>query len=180
MPTVPQPYVYPISGIPGGQFGGQQSDRLIHLITSQLPTGLNPVVNSDSIDIIVSFDADLTTEEKTTLDGLVPHCADLYIITIDGGITDLGDPAEITKNAGQQSSSTITLQMKMGDGTNFNSFGEPVVLRAPLMVIDTLGGNFNGSGQFVFTIGAELSRGQADIQIESDSLAVKTVSARWV
>jgi len=180
MTTVPQPYVYPVAGIPGGQFGGQQSDRLVHLIISQIPAGQNPTINSDGLDVVITFDADLTTAEKTTLDDIVPHCADFYIITTDGGVTDLGDPAVVTKNAGQQSSALITLQFKLGDGTDFVSFGEAVTLAAPLMAIDKLEGNFDGSGKFAFTIGAELSRGQANIEITSDSLAVKTLIARWL
>lgn len=178
MPTVPQPYVYAISSIPGGVFGGQQSDRLLWLIQNRLVEATNPVISSDSVNVIITFDTDLTVEQKTTLDELVPHSADYFIITLDGS-TDIGDPANIKKPAGQESSTRIILQIKSGDGSDFRGFGESVDLHAPLMTIDRLEGTFNESGQFSFTIGAELSRGQVEIYVEASGLPSKTIIARW-
>lgn len=180
MTTVPQPYDYLIADLPGAQFTGEASDHLLYLIQSQLPTGQNPVVSSDAINVTVSFDVDLTTEEKATLDALVPRCNDFYIITSDGGVTDLGNPALVEKTAGQLSSTTITLQYKDGDGNDFGGFGEEILLRAPLMTINKLEGNFDGNGRFQFIIGAELSRGEAQITIESDALPERVLIARWL
>jgi len=180
MVTVPQPYNYLIADLPGGFFTGESSDHLIYLIQAQLPSGVNPVVSSDSVNVTVSFDEDLTTEDKAVLDALVERCNDFYIITSDGGETDLGNPAEITKTAGLSSSTTITLQYKDGDGNNFAGFGEDIVLWAPLMTINKLEGNFDENGQFEFIIGAELSRGQAEITIESDALPQRVLIARWL
>jgi hypothetical protein len=146
MTTVPQPYTYLISSIPGGKFDGGSSSHLLYLIETQLPTGVNPVINSDGLNVIITFDADLTTQDKATLDTLVPHASDFFIITKDNGVTDLGDPASISTTAGLNSSTTITLRYKNGDGTNFNGFGEIVTIHAPIMTIDKLGGNFDANG----------------------------------
>jgi len=177
--TVPQPYDYLIASIPGGQFTGTASDHLLELIRTQLPNGINPVINSDGINIIITFDQDLSTADKATLDTLVPHCADYFIITKDGGRTDLGDPAVVTTAAGQQSATTITLQYKMGDGTNFASFGEAIVVHAPIMTIDKIAGNFDGNGQLQFIIGSELKRGEVNIAIDADALPEKILTASW-
>lgn len=179
MTTVPQPYTYPIANIPGGHFTGAASDHLLALIASQLPSGVNPGISSDSINIVVSFSQDLTTADKATLDSLVPHCADFFIVTSDGGVTDLGDPSNVTATAGLQSATTITLQYKMGDGSNFAGFGETITLHAPIMTIDKVTGNFDGNGRFQFIIGAELNRGEADIIIDADSLPERTLNAIW-
>jgi len=177
MATVPQPYVYPIANIPGGQFGGAQSDRLVFLIGTQLPTAQNPVVSSDGINVIITFAVDLTTEEKIILDNLVRHCADFFIITTDGS-TDLGDPATISQDAGLLSSTTLILRLKLGDGTNDPSFNESLSLSAPIMTIDKIEGSFS-NGTFSFTVGAVLDRGQAEITITADSMPTKTLIARW-
>lgn len=179
MPTIPQPYVYPIANIPGGQFNGDASSHLLALIVSQIPSGVNPVIGSDSINVTVSFNSDLSTTDKATLDSLVPHCADFFIITEDGGVTDLGNPANIMTAAGQNSATTITLQYKMGDGTNFNGFGEAIQLHSPIMTIDKIIGNFDGTGKFQFIIGSELNRGEVDIVIDSGSLPEKVLVAIW-
>lgn len=179
MTTVPQPYIYTINNLPGAYFDGSSSDRLLSLIASQLPTGQNPVISSDSINITVAFDVDLQTSEKTTLDNLVPRCNDYFIITNDGGLTDLGLPAIVEKVAGLVSSTTITLQYKDGAGANFNGFGEQIKLRAPIMTINKLSGNFDGSGKFQFVIGAILDRGEASIDIEIPALTTRTLIGRW-
>lgn len=180
MPTVPQPYVYPISGIPGAAFDGQKSDRLIALIHANLPSATGLVVSSDSINVTITFDADLSTADKAELDILVPHCADYFIITSDGGVTDLGDPATVTKASGLLSSTVVTLQFKSGDGNNSVGLGESVLVIAPLMTIDKVSGNFDGAGKFQFTVGSVVSsRGTAQIEITSDALPVKTLNATW-
>lgn len=178
MTTVPQPYDYLIADIPGGVFGGTQSDRLMHLIQTQIPSGQNPVIGSDELNVTVSFDEDLEEAAKAVLDNCVEHCADFFIITSDGGTTDLGDPATVSKAAGLLSSTTLTLRLKLGDGTNTPGFNETVELIAPIMTIDKLSGNFS-EGLFAFTIGALLDRGQATIEVTADSMPVKTLIARW-
>ena len=165
MATVPQPYEYPISSIPGGEF--DSGDRLLGLIQTQLPTGINPVINRDGINITVEFDEDLEDTDKAILDSLIPHAADYYIITLDGGNTDEGDPAEVVIESGLLSAVTITLQMKAGDGTDIVGFGEEVTLGPPIMTISTLQGNFNDSGQFTFTAGAVLDKGKAEIEMHT-------------
>ena len=176
MATVPQPYEYPIASIPGGEF--DSGDRLLALIQDQIPVGINPVINSDGINITVEFDEDLEDTDKATLDSLIPHAADYYIITIDGGNTDEGDPAEIVTESGLLSAVAVTLQMKAGDGSDIVGFGEGVTLGPPIMTISTLQGNFNGSGQFTFTVGAVLDRGRAEIEIQSD-FSDKELSITW-
>lgn len=180
MPTVPQPYVYPISGIPGGQFNGTMSDRLTALIGETLPADTGLAINSDGVNVTITFTADLSTADKATLDTLVPECSEYFIITTDGGVTDLGDPATVTKASGLLSSTLITLQFKHGDGTNSNGHGESISLDAPLMTIDKVLGVWSGSGQFQFTVGSvTTSRGTAPVVITSDSLPSKTLNATW-
>lgn len=180
MPTVPQPYVYPISGIPGGIFDGIKSDRLVALISETLPTATGLVVSSDSVNVTITFNNDLTTADKATLDVLVPRCSEYFIVTIDGGVTDLGEPSNVVKASGLLSSTLITLQFKSGDGTNSVGSAEAVALTAPLMTIDKVGGNFDGAGKFSFTIGSVVSsRGTAQIQISSDALPMRNLMATW-
>lgn len=180
MPTVPQPYVYPISNIIGGYFTGESSDHLTGLILTQLALVGNPTISSDGIDVVITFDADLSTEDKATLDSLVDHANDLFIITKDGGVTDLGNPATVSVNAGLSSATTITLQYKTGTGANFNGFGDTVTLSAPIMTIDKVSGTFNGTGKFQFVIGAELNRGTVQIEISTDtSMPKKSLIAEW-
>lgn len=176
---VPQPYVYPISGIPGGQFTGQTSDHLLDLILTNLPGDTNPVITSDNVNVTITFDADISTNDKTTLDGLVQRSADYFIVTKDNGITDLGLPALVSVVAGLLSSTTVTIQYKNGDGTNSNGYGDSINITAPIMEIDKLSGIFNGSGKFQFIIGAELSRGTAMITIQSGSLPVRELHGTW-
>lgn len=178
MTTVTQPYTYAISSIPGG-FNGNSSSHLFYLIETQIPTGVNPVINSDEFDVVITFDADLTTQEKSTLDNLVLHSSDFFIITKDNGVTDLGNPAPISADAGLNSSTVVTLRYKAGDGTNFNGFGETVILRAPIMTIDKLSGVFDTNGLFQFTIGSELNRGTVEIEVDCDSLPIKTIISSW-
>lgn len=177
MATIPQPYEYLIASIPGGEF--DNGDRLLALMQDQIPAGINPTINSDGINITVEFDDDLEEADKNILDSLIPHAADYYIITLDGGETDEGDPAEITTNSGLISAVTVTLQLKAGDGTNIVGFGEEVNLNPPIMTISTLQGFFNDSGQFTFTVGAVMERGRADIEIDSP-FSDKELSITWV
>lgn len=179
MPTVPQPYVYLIADLPGGVFSGQSSDRLLWLFANLFPAGINPVINSDEVEVTITFDEDLEQADKDDLDDLVPHCTDYFIVSTDGGTTDLGEPATVSKAAGLLSSTNITLKLKNGDGADINGFAEPVLLRAPIMTISTIEGNLNASGSFTFTVGALLDRGEAQIAIEVDSLPQRTLIARW-
>jgi len=179
MPTVPQPYEYLIANIPGGIFEGSHSDRLLHLIQTQIPAGVNPVISSDSTNITVSFDFDLEDTDKAILDDLVERSADYFIVSTDGGSNDLGDPALIEEESGLESASTITLQIKDGDGINVNGFEELITIHAPLMTISTLSGQFDVTGEFEFTVGAELNRGEAEVIIEAAGLPSRTVIARW-
>jgi len=180
MTTVPQPYVYPIANIPGGQFGGSQSSHLFQIIQQNLPNDTGLVISSDSVNVTITFNQDISTQDKTTLDALVARSADYFIVTSDGGITDLGQNAIISVLAGLNSSTTITLQYKKGDGTNSNGFSDNLIIHAPLMTIDTLDGSFNGSGKAQFVIGAELNRGEVNITIDTDSvLPERNITARW-
>jgi hypothetical protein len=179
MTTVPQPYVYPVSGIPGGQFGGQQSSHLAFIISQNLPNDTNPTISCDGSSVTITFDQDISVADKAILDALVARSADYFIVTTDGGVTDLGNPATIAVPAGLNSSTTITLQFKKGDGTNSNGYGDSVVIHAPIMTIDSLGGVFGANGQFQFTIGSELNRGEVDITISSDTLPERDIVARW-
>lgn len=180
MPTVPQPYVYPISGIPGGIFDGQKSDRLVDLIHTNLPSATGLAVSSDSVNVTITFDADLSDTDKTTLDGLVPRCSEYFIVTTDNGVTDLGDNALITKVAGVLSSVTVTLKYKNGDGTNSNGHGDTVNVVTPVVVIDKVTGTFDGNGKFQFVVGAIVSsRGTAVLNITSGSLPPRILNITW-
>lgn len=172
-------YIYSISGIPGGVFGGQQSDHLLDMIQTILPSAPNPVISSDGTNVTVTFDTELSAGDITTLNGLVARCADYFIVTSDGGLTDLGLPALISVVAGLVSSTTVTLQYKSGDGSDSNGYGDAISISAPIMNITALGGAFNGSGKFQFTIGSHTQRGQADITLTSGSLPVRILNARW-
>lgn len=189
MTTVPQPYVYDYASIlgvgSGGSFTGDMSSHLQDMILSAIPTfatssSLNITSDDVSQQVTISGDRDLDTTEKTTLDALVNRAADYFIITIDNGATDLGNPAQVTKVAGPASSITVTLQYKKGDGTNRTGLNDAVSLTSPVISIDKTGGNFDNNGKFQFTLGAQLvMRGTAEIEISGDSLAARVLQASW-
>lgn len=180
MPTVPQPYVYPVANITGAGdgFTGDMSNRLFALIVSQLPGFTNPVINSDETNVTITGDVDLTDVEKALLDGLVNHAADYFIVSLDGE-TDLGDPVAIEKDAGLMSAVTIYLQMKSGDGNDFAGFGEEIRLTAPLMPINKVRGNFDGAGEFDFTVGASLNLGTVELLVECDGMPARAITVTW-
>lgn len=176
MATVPQPYNYDVSVVSGGEFPGSASDHLKALILAGIPAGVNPIISESGPTITVSFDADLTTADKATLDSLVPRAADYYIITTDGGVTDLGDPATISQPVGILSSSNITLQYKSGNGVNSNGYGDSVVLTpSALMPISASTVVFNGSGKATFTVGASVTqRGAMSIALATNTVLPPT------
>lgn len=182
MSTVPQPYNYPIANIPGaaGGFTGQMSEHLKSLIQSALPTFFDEEgVNSDGVNVIVTGTADLTTTDKAILDGLVARSGEYFIVTTDGGVTDLGEPAEVNVNAGLVSSKTVTLQLKDGNANNQTIAGGAVKLTAPVGPINKTGGTFDANGRFAFTLGSSLDKGAFPVLIESDSLPPRNITIRW-
>ena len=141
MATIPQPYVYPWSSIPGGVFTGQMSERLDGLIEVKLPDWGNPVIGSDeeAATVTITGDTDLTDADKAILDGLVARSADFFIITKDGGRTDMGEPALLALKANGIESQIITLQYKNGDNTDSNGYDDPVkATSVGLLPIDKL------------------------------------------
>lgn len=180
MPTVPQPYVYPVANITGAGAGftSQMSDHLLYLLGVSLES-FHGVIGSDETNVTITGDFDLDTTQKSTLDALVNRAADYFAVTTDGGTTPLSDPIVISKAAGLASSTTITLRYKSGDGNNSNGFGETVDITAPLMPINKLGGVFDGTGKFAFTVGASLDRGTSEIDVVSDSLPTRHITVTW-
>jgi len=155
MPTVPQPYQYPLADIPGTE---TSLDHLIALIAINIPSGVNPVINNDGTNLIVQFDQDLEDTDKAILDTLVPRTNEYFIITSDGGVTDLGNPATVSKPVGNLSATTITLQCKNGDGTNSNGFGQTINIGIDCLVpVDKSSCSFDGNGRCSFTIGVSMT-----------------------
>lgn len=189
-------YLYPVaSTIPGGLWmppeNTAMSDHLTALIRANVPSLAadapdNQLFTIGSQDfgsgeqVIVETVEELSTGEKTTLDGLVPRCADYFIVTTDGGTTDLGEPSEVTQVAGPSSSATVTLQWKTGAAVDSNGHGDTVLITpAALMPIDKTEAVFDGTGKVSFVLGASLSRGSVAIAITSDSLPVRNLTAKW-
>jgi len=165
-----------------------QSDHLQALILSEIAVASgddpdNPLIEVGSPDselVFVQFDHDLSAADEAILDGLVARSADYFIVTSDGGNTDLGNPSLVSKNAGLLSSTTITLQMKNGAGTSINGHAENVVLDITgLVPINKSGGVFDGNGKFAFTVGASLERGSVQVEITAESLPPRTFFAKW-
>jgi len=182
MTTVAQPYVYPVANIPGcgGGFTGQMSDHLSALVEAALPTFWDQSgFNSDETNVIVTGVRDLDTDEKAVLDGLVDRVAESFIVTIDGGTTDIGEPGTIDKNAGLDSATTITLKFKDGNGNDSDGHGEVVKIIAPRMPISKTGGAFDANGKLEFTVGSSLERGTCDLIITSDKLPQRHITANW-
>lgn len=179
MATVPQPYVYPIANIPGAGEGFTGSEHLKSLIQAALPDFFDPTgVNSDGVNVSVTGTRDLTTAEKTTLDGLVARSEEFFIVTTDGGVTDLPEPGEVSLTAGLLSSKMLTLQLKDGNGNNQPIAGGAIKLTAP-PALDKTTGAFDANGKFVFTASAQLNKGSIAVLIESDSLPPRNVTFRW-
>lgn len=179
--------------VSGGQWDTPaNSDMEGHLQSIILSTfayshsgGANPLLNLGTNDggvtIFVQFTADISSGDQTTLSALVRRAADYFIVTSDGGVTDLGEPSTISKANGVLSSTTITLQYKNGDGTNSNGYGETVNITpiGLLPITSTTSGVINGSGQYAFTVGASLQRGTVPIAIVIDNLPARNLTAVW-
>ena len=190
-------YAYPLTGIPGGVWNTAESPGMSDLLSdlirdniaalpgdtpaNQLFVISGPTEEQGAISVIVDTLADLTNDEKAILDTLVPHGPDYFIVTEDGGATDLGEPSEINQDAGPSSSKTITLKWKDGAGQDSNGFGDKSVQLTPaaLLPIDKTGGTFDSNGKFAFVVGASLSRGAVNITCQSDKLPVRNLLARW-
>ena len=189
-------YNYPVaSTIPGGAWmppeNTSMSDHLTALMRANIASlaadapdnqlftiGSGPINGAENV--IIETVTDLTTGEQTTLDGLVPRCADYFIVTTDGGTTDLGEPSEISQVAGPTSSVTVTVQWKTGSAANSNGHGDTILFTpAALMPIDKTEAVIDGNGKASFVVGASLSRGSVAIAISSDSLPIRNLTAKW-
>jgi len=189
-------YNYPIaSTIPGGQWmppeNTSMSDHLASLIRANIaslatdtPDNQLFTIGSQTLNdvetLIIETVTDLTTDEKTILDDLVPRCADYFIVTTDGGVTDLGEPSEISQTAGPTSSVTVTLKWKNGAGADSNGHGDTVLITpAALLPIDKTSAVIDANGKASFIVGASLSRGSVAIALTSDNLPVRNLVAKW-
>lgn len=195
MPSVsPGRYEYIVaSAIPGGQWmpesNQSMSDHLADLIRTHIavasgPTPTNPLTDlgteDSGVTLFIQFEEDLSGSDETLLGTLVARAADYFIVTEDDGVTDLGNPATITKPAGLLSSTVVTLQMKRGDGVSINGYGDDVTLSpVGIMPISTTDGEFGGTGKHVFTIGASLDRGTCVVEITGGTLPPRTLIAKW-
>ncbi len=168
-----------------GGFVGTLQGLILDTFAYAAPNGANPLLNITSNDgfntLDVIFQANISDPDVTTLTALVGRMADTFIITTDGGHTDLGDPAVITLTAGPASSATITLQVLAGDGTARTGVSDAVSLTpSALMPISTISGSTSSqTGRFAFTIGASLQKGAVSIQVQVDAMPIKTINASW-
>lgn len=189
-------YNYPVaSTIPGGAWmppeNTSMSDHLTALMRANIPSLAADApdnqlftIGSGQVDetenVIIETVSDLSVEEKAILDTLVPRSADYFIVTTDGGATDLGEPCEVSQVAGPTSSVTVTIQWKTGAAVNSNGHGDTVLFTpAALMPIDKTEAVIDGTGKASFVVGASLSRGSVAIAITSDSLPVRNLTAKW-
>jgi len=183
MATVPQPYSYPIVDILGGVFDAQKSDHLIALIRTFVPSGINPVVSSDDLNVVVGFDQDLTEGDKAVLDSLVSRSAEYLVVTLaDGTPLPVGSNGpSITLAADGIATQAMRVQLKNGDGTDSSGNAEKIIL-APVSLIplDKLSGNLDANGQFAFTLQASNARGNIQVDVKDDNaLPINTFFAVW-
>jgi hypothetical protein len=189
-------YTYPIATtIPGGQWMSPEnpfmSDHLTALCRANIPSlaadapdnqlfTIGSQVLNEVETLIIETVTDLTTEEQATLDGLVPRAADYFIVTQDGGVTDLGEPSEIDQTAGPESSVTITLKWKNGAGADSNGWGDTVsITPAALMPIDKTSAVFDENGKASFVAGASLTRGGVLIALAAGSVPPRNLLTKW-
>lgn len=186
--TVPQPYIYSIASIPGGQFTGEMSNHLVAMIQayidfSSLPAGQNPVVESDGSNITVLFTGDLTEAAKSVLDELVLRSSEYLFITYGDGaqltLTEQGPVAQLTADGIDTQS--MRVQLKNGDGSNSNGDAETVeLLPASLMPVDTKSGTLNGGGQFTFTLQSSNMKGDIVVNVKGQyEIPVTFFVAQW-
>lgn len=186
-------YIFTVaSEVSGGQWDTpaipNMEDHLQALIRETFAfaaqNGSNPLqnlgTNDGGVTVFVQFNEDLSSADQTTLAGLVQRASEYFIVSTDGGSTDVGEGAAISNPAGPSSATTITLQCKNGDGSNSNGHGETVTLTpVGLMPASTLGGVTGGNGKFSFTIGSSLQKGTIPIAIAVGSMPVRNIVAIW-
>jgi hypothetical protein len=190
-------YTYSIASVPGGAWNTQQnpgmSDHATDLIRANIPSmaGDNPpdnqlfTISTDTVlgipSVIVETVTDLSDSEQVTLATIIQHGPDYFIVTVDNGATDLGEPSAIEQTAGLDSAKTVTLKWKDGAGNDSNGYGSKEVDLTPaaLMPIDKTDGSFDGTGKFSFVIGASLVRGAVAINIKCDKLPERNLTAKW-
>lgn len=143
-------------------------------------------VEQDDDNAIFSFSDTLSDSDNAALLVLCQRANDFYAIFIDGGTTDVGTSdagnfPTVTKPIGQDSATTVQLQLKDGAKANIAVDGVGATLTVKpdgYMTIDTpLPVAFDGTGQYSFTTGVELTRrGSAPVNILCGTLPARTIN----
>lgn len=183
-------YVYNIANdFPGGQFTPQISDRLHALIVEEIPGDALLGIGSDGTDVTITFQNELSPEEKTILDGnqsdpaggLIAKSTEYFDVLVSSAIVPNEGVVHQVSNG--ILSTAITLQLKNGNGTPIGGSGQDPIDVDPgtLAPISATEGSFGiADGQFSIIVGPTFSRGTVSLLIKSGSLPERTVHVEFV
>ncbi len=182
-------YVYNIADdFPGGAFTSAISDRLQAMCAAQIPG--NPLLNigSTETEVTLTFQDELSAAEKTILDGDTSDpaggliAASTEYFDIMDGVTIVMDGATLQQQSNGINSTTLTLQLRNGNGTPIGGSGQDVIdidPSSPFEITATAGTFGAVNGQFSITVGPSFQRGVISLTVKSGSLPVRHVNIEF-
>lgn len=172
-----QDYVYPITtSFPGGVFTSAISDRLNALVAEGIPGNTLQNLSSDGVNVTLTFENPLTSPQQLILDGGTTNpCGGLIAKSTEYFSTKIGAMTIVDGTVFQVVSdgifsAQVDLQYRDGFGNAMNGQGDIDIDTGGIAPITAIGGSFNGSGQFSFTVGPTNMRGGVPITVKSGSL----------
>ena len=177
-------FVYSIANdIPGGEFGGEASNRLLELINNRIATPLANITSAGDV-LTVTFVTDITVEEKTILDGdqlgpaggAVGASADFVEITVNSVIVENGGELSLTPDGIE--SITLNFQLKNGLNEPKNAPQEPRVrvFTGGLIPINRIRTRLATDGTGSVIVGPTFSRGSIDLGFEFQALPFRSIT----
>lgn len=175
-------YRYSIaSDFPGGTFNSDISNRLQTLIVERIETPLVGGVNSDGEgSVLLDFESELPPDQKTILDGdktnpaggLIAESCEYFSVVATGpnGPVEIMSGSVFPLESNGVFSARIDLQYRDGNGDPMNGRGEIDIDTVGLAPVSAAGGQFDGSGQWTFTVEPTTLRGKVPITLASGSL----------
>lgn len=182
-------YVYDIAtDFPGGVFNSAISERLQALCAAEIPG--DPLLNigSTETEVTLTFENSLSAAEKTILDGdtsspaggLIAKSTE-YFDVMDGA-NIVQDGATLQQSSDGILSTTLTLQLRNGEGTPIGGSGQAAIdidPSSPFQLSPTAG-NFGAvDGQFEIIVGPTQERGVIGLTFKSGSLPVRTANVEF-
>lgn len=182
-------YVYDIANdFPGGVFTSAISERLRALCAAQIPG--DPLLNigSTETEVTLTFQDELDAGEKTILDGdatdpaggLIAKSTEYFDVMEGANI--VMDGATLQQASDGILSTTLTLQLRDGNGTPIGGSGQAAIdidPSSPFQLGPTSGSFGAVNGQFSIIVGPTQERGVIGLIFKSGSLPVRTANVEF-